>query len=83
MTINRWITLALWIIAVMMILNFAQRVAVTTPAQAVGETPGRYQITSWAAHGGGFLAHQGYYIVDTVTGKIVDQGSFPHTNPSE
>jgi len=83
MKIDRWTTIALWIIALMLILNFAQGLVTTRSAEAVGETPGRYQITSWAAHGGGFLAHQGYYILDTVTGKVVDQHSEPHTNPSE
>lgn len=34
---------------------------------------GRYQISSWAAYTGGTTCHYGYYVVDTMSGKIVDK----------
>ena len=35
---------------------------------------GRYQIISWAAQtGNAGFHHSGYYILDTVTGEVVDQ----------
>ena len=39
---------------------------------------GRYQISSWAAFSGERVHHSGYYIVDTMTGKVVDKGHEVH-----
>lgn len=39
---------------------------------------GRYQISSWASYAGGRVHHSGYYILDTVTGKVVDRGHEIH-----
>jgi hypothetical protein len=66
--------IALWVIAVMLVLNFAHRVLIARPALAVddGKGIGRYQISSWSAFTGGITFHSGYYIVDTVTGKVVE-----------
>ena len=74
MNIDRFTKVMLCIIAVLLFLNFAQNLFGSKPAFAVPEssTPGRYQISSWAGHGGGFILHEGYYIVDTTTGKVVD-----------
>jgi hypothetical protein len=38
------------------------------------QVPGRYQISSWAAHSGGTAMFHGYYVLDTFSGKIVDKG---------
>ncbi len=72
--------IALLVIAVMLVLNFAHRVFIARPAQAIGsaEQVGRYQITSWAASTG-IAHHMGYYIVDTATGKVVDKQAEVHT----
>jgi hypothetical protein len=81
MSIDRFIKVILCIIAVLLFLNFAQNLFGSKPAWAVAEnsTPGRYQISSWAAHGGGFLIHEGYYVLDTATGKIISRHSEIHT----
>jgi hypothetical protein len=49
-------------------------------AQAQGEQEriGRYQLSSWAAYSGERIHHSGYYVLDTVTGKIVDRGHEIH-----
>lgn len=75
MKIDRWSKVALWIIAVMLVLNFVHRVLIARPALAVndGSGIGRYQITSWSAFTGGITFHSGYYILDTVTGKVADK----------
>jgi len=75
MKIDQWSKVALWIIAVMFVLNFAHRVLIARPAQAIGTADqiGRYQITSWATHTGGISYHSGYYILDTVTGKVTNR----------
>ncbi len=72
--------IALLVIAVMLMLNFAHRVFIARAAQAIGtaEVVGRYQITSWAATTG-VVHHNGYYILDTVTGKVVDKQMEVHT----
>lgn len=46
-------------------------------AKAEGDI-GRYQISSWASYSGEKVHHSGYYIMDTTTGKIVDQGHEIH-----
>lgn len=42
------------------------------------EAIGRYQISSWASYAGERAHHSGYYIIDTVTGKVVDRGHEIH-----
>lgn len=39
---------------------------------------GRYQISSWASYSGERVHHSGYYILDTMTGKVVDRGHEIH-----
>ena len=75
-----WITAALWVIAVLLLMHFLQGLFTAGPARAVrneGEV-GRYQITSWAAHSGGTTHHSGYYVLDTVTGEVVDRVAEVH-----
>ena len=80
MKIDLLTKIALLVIAVMLVLNFAHRVFIARPAQAISnaEGIGRYQITSWAASTG-ISHHMGYYIVDTVTGKVADKQAEVHT----
>lgn len=81
MKIDLWTKVALWIIAVMFFLNFFHGIFASRPALAVRESEGigRYQISSWAAHSGGTTHHNGYYVLDTVTGKVVDREAEAHT----
>jgi len=81
MNIDRFTKVILCIIAVLLFFNFAQNLFGSKPVFAVPEnsTPGRYQISSWAAHGGGFMLHEGYYVLDTATGKVVDSHEKIHT----
>jgi hypothetical protein len=81
MKMDLWTRIALWAIAVMLVLNFVHGVFVARPAQAVSdaEEVGRYQITSWAAYTGGVTHHSGYYILDTVTGKVTDRLAEVHS----
>lgn len=80
MKIDLWSKVALWVIAVMLVLNFAHRLFVARPAEAVSnaEGIGRYQISSWSAFTGGVTFHSGYYTLDTVTGKVVETHTDAH-----
>jgi hypothetical protein len=51
-----------------------------TSALAQGEQGqiGRYQISAWASYAGAKVHHSGYYVLDTVTGKVVDRGHEIH-----
>ncbi len=68
-------------IALLLLLNFVQGIFSTDTVMAEKDTEqvGRYQISAWAAQSGRFGHHNGYYVVDTVTGKIVDSKSEVHT----
>lgn len=76
-----WTKGALWIIAVLLILTFFQNIFVSKQALAIGEGEGmgRYQISSWAAYGGASITHVGYYVLDTVTGRVVEKRDTIHT----
>ncbi len=73
--------LFLVIIAFLLLLNFMQGIFSTNTVMAEkdNEQVGRYQISAWAAQSGRFGHHNGYYVVDTVTGKVVDSKSEVHT----
>jgi len=70
----------LMIVAVLLLMNlFAGILPVEKAAAQKGsEDIGRYQITSWAAQAGAFTHHNGYYIIDTTTGKVVDRKAEVH-----
>ena len=72
--------LMLSVIALLLLLNFFQGgiLAQTAEADKNGEA-GRYQISAWASPAGARSHHSGYYIVDTVTGKVVDKKSEVHS----
>lgn len=69
------------VIAGLMALNLVIYLNLTKKAEAEQgrDSVGRYQIAAWAAQAGARTHHNGYYIVDTVTGKIVDSGAEIHT----
>lgn len=54
---------------------FTSRSAMAEKGQ---EQVGRYQVSAWASYSGSRVHHSGYYIVDTVTGKIVEKGHEIH-----
>jgi len=71
----------LCIIAVLLSLNLLIGALTSKPAQAdnTGDAIGKYQISAWAAQSGAYTHHNGYYIVDTVTGKVVDSKAEVHS----
>ena len=77
---NRWIIV--WLAVLTLILLWDLSLRLTPAIRAEGTAPlsniGRYQITCWAAQSGRGYHHSGYYILDTTTGKIVDQGREAH-----
>lgn len=76
------IKMLLGIIAVFLFILIVQGLTGTAPAVAEngGKDIGRYQISAWAAQAGSLTHHAGYYIVDTVTGKVVDSKSEIHSH---
>jgi len=64
------------------ILLVAMVLHIQPPGEAVAEPPqdelGRYQISAWASYAGERTHHSGYYVLDTVTGKVVDKGHEVH-----
>jgi hypothetical protein len=85
MKIDLWTKGALWIIVVLLILNFFQNIFVSKQALAIGEGEGmgRYQISSWAAYRGTSITHVGYYVLDTATGRMVEKRDIIHTREDE
>ncbi len=62
------------IIAVLLFLNLVS--GLITARQAKADEPaspiGRYQIADWASSIGTYGHHNGYYVLDTTTGKVVE-----------
>lgn len=77
---DRSTKLILVIIAVLLFLNLVSSLMPARPATAQHEAGpvNRYQISAWAAHSGAYGHHAGYYVVDTVTGKVVDKKEEVH-----
>jgi|COG998Drversion2_1049125.scaffolds.fasta_scaffold1158772_1 cobalamin biosynthesis protein CobD/CbiB len=72
--------LLLSIVVLLLLLNFMQGIFSdnTAEAQKESQAVGRYQISAWAAYSGVRLHHTGYYVVDSVTGKVVESKSEVH-----
>ena len=72
MKVDIWTKTALWVIAALLFMNFAQNIFSSKPALADKEVSniGKYQITSWGARSGRATNFSGYYIIDTTTGKV-------------
>ncbi len=79
MKTDRSTKVILMIIAALLFLNLVSTLMPvrTATAQHEGQI-NRYQISAWAAHTGGYGHHAGYYVLDTVTGKVVDQKEQVH-----
>ena len=71
----------LFIIAVLLLVNFLHGAFSTNNAIAANnsEKIGRYQISAWAAQISTGYHHSGYYVLDTVTGKVVESKSEIHS----
>lgn len=72
----------LTVIAVLLFMNFLCSAFPVGPANAVkgNEEIGRYQVASWAAQSGAYTHHSGYYIIDTITGKVIDSKAEVHSS---
>ena len=81
MKVDRFTKVILCVIAILLFLNLVHGLLASKTVLAVGgsEGIGRYQISSWAAHSGGTTHHNGYYVLDTFTGKVVSKKAEAHT----
>ena len=80
MKTDRHTKILLSIVALLLILNLVNSLLSTGLLQAQ-ENPkevGRYEISAWAASSGPLGHHSGYYVLDTMTGKVVDAHSEVH-----
>ncbi len=71
-------------LAIIAVLLFLNLISGLLPArQAVAQQDAgpvnRYQISAWAASIGTYGHHSGYFVVDTVTGKVVDKKEEEHS----
>ena len=69
----------LLVIAVLLFLNLVAGFLPVGIAVAQKGEIGRYQVSAWAAQAGSYTHHNGYYIIDTTTGKVIDSKSEVHT----
>ncbi|APG27177.1 hypothetical protein A7E78_04610 [Syntrophotalea acetylenivorans] len=72
------VTVTFFLVAVGGMLMASSISATSASAQGKQEQVGRYQISAWASYAGAKVHHSGYYILDTVTGKVVDSGHEIH-----
>ena len=67
-------------IAVLLFMNLISGLLSSRPATAEqANTVNRYQISAWASSIGTYGHHSGYYVIDSTTGKVVDQHEDVHT----
>ena len=74
MKVDRITKVVLWIVAVLLFLNLGYSFLSSRPALATAGTEeiGRYMIAAWGSQGAdATVSHSGYYVLDTVTGKVV------------
>jgi len=81
---NYWNSIMVWFVGALPALNLVRVLVApgTVQAERKDDVVGRYQITSYGTYSGGTTYQHGYYIVDTVTGKIVDQKEDVHSSAS-
>ncbi len=77
---DRTAKILLVLIAILLAANLLMGVFSTDKATAGGGEVGRYQISAWSAQSGSYTHHSGYYIIDTVTGKVIASKSEVHTS---
>ncbi len=80
MRVDRITKILLVLIAILLAANLFSGVFSTDRATAGSGEIGRYQIAAWAAQSGSYTHHSGYYVLDTVTGKVVASKSEVHTS---
>jgi len=68
------------LIVILLALNLLNGMLSNRTVSAAKVEVGRYQIAAWAAQSGSYTHHSGYYVLDTVTGKIVASKSEVHTS---
>lgn len=80
MKTDRFTKVLLTAIAALLFLNFVSSLMPARPATAQSEAGpvNRYQISAWSAYTGAYGHHSGYYVLDTVTGKVVDKKEETH-----
>ena len=73
MKVDLFTKVVLSIIAMLLFLNLADSFFASKQALAVSgsEEIGRYHISEWAAQAGAIVHHSGYFVLDTVTGKVM------------
>lgn len=79
MKIDLFTKVLLVVIAVLLAGILLQNVEDTNRAYADKGEVGKYQVSAWAAQAGARTHHNGYYVIDTTTGKIVDSGAEIHS----
>lgn len=77
---DRAIRLLLVLIAILLAANLFSGLFGSKNATATSGEAGRYQISAWAAQSGSYTHHSGYYVLDTVTGKVIASKSETHTS---
>lgn len=80
MTSSRIAKGTLIVLIVLLSLSLASNIITAKSAMAEKgqDQIGRYQVSAWASYSGSRVHHSGYYVVDTVTGKIVEKGHEIH-----
>jgi hypothetical protein len=79
MKVDLFTKVILIIIAILLAGILVQNIDVTKTAYADKGEVGKYQVSAWAAQAGARTHHNGYYTIDTTTGKIVDSGAEIHS----
>lgn len=81
MRVDGFTKLLLGLIAVLLFMNLMHSVFVSQPALAVPENQavGRYQVAAWGAQLAEGYVREGYYVLDTVTGKVMGMGGQVHS----
>jgi len=79
MKTDRYMKIVLSLIAVFLFLNLVAGLFPSRTAVAEVGSAGRYQISAWAAQVGSLGGHHsGYYVLDTITGKVVESHEDAH-----
>jgi hypothetical protein len=75
MKTDRYTRIILSLVAVLLLLNLMSSMLTSGSVQAQENQNevGRYEIAAWAATSGPLGHHSGYYVLDTMTGKVIDK----------
>ncbi len=69
------------VIALLLFMNLVSGLfsSKTAIAEQTSGPVNRYAISAWASSIGTYGHHSGYYVIDTVTGKVIDKHEDVHT----